>query len=31
MKKLLLLPALMTMFAAAEIYEDFTPSQGQWN
>tara|TARA_Y100001970_G_scaffold157074_1_gene192219 strand:+ start:1650 stop:2090 length:441 start_codon:yes stop_codon:yes gene_type:complete len=27
MKKLLLLPALMTMFAAAEIYEDFTPSQ----
>ena len=27
MKKLLLLSALMTMFAAAEIYEDFTPSQ----
>tara|TARA_X000001036_G_scaffold156747_1_gene148902 strand:+ start:453 stop:893 length:441 start_codon:yes stop_codon:yes gene_type:complete len=27
MKKLLLLPALITMFAAAEIYEDFTPSQ----
>ena len=27
MKKLLLLPMLFTMFAAAEIYEDFTPSQ----
>ena len=27
MKKLLLLPALITMFAAAEIYEAFTPSQ----
>ena len=27
MKKLLLLPVLITMFAAAEIYEDFTPSQ----
>ena len=27
MKKLLLLPLLLTMFASAEIYEDFTPSQ----
>ena len=27
MKKLLLLPVLITMFAAAEIYEDVTPSQ----
>ena len=27
MKKLLLLPLLFTMFASAEIYEDFTPSQ----
>ena len=27
MKKLLLLPLLLTMFATAEIYEDFTPSQ----
>ncbi len=27
MKKLLLLPMLLTMFATAEIYEDFTPSQ----
>ena len=27
MKKLLLLPVLITMFAAAEISEDFTPSQ----
>ena len=27
MKKLLLLPLLFTMFASAEIYEDFAPSQ----
>ena len=27
MKKLLLLPLLLTMFVSAEIYEDFTPSQ----
>ena len=27
MKKLLLLPLLLTMFTSAEIYEDFTPSQ----
>ena len=27
MKKLLLLPLLLTMFASAEIYEDFTPSE----
>ena len=27
MKKLLLLPLLLTTFATAEIYEDFTPSQ----
>ena len=27
MKKLLLLPLLLTIFASAEIYEDFTPSQ----
>ena len=27
MKKLILLPLLLTMFASAEIYEDFTPSQ----
>ena len=27
MKKLLLLPLLLTMFASAEIYEDFAPSQ----
>ena len=27
MKKLLLLPLLLSIFASAEIYEDFTPSQ----
>tara|TARA_B100000287_G_scaffold421847_1_gene463060 strand:- start:1863 stop:2303 length:441 start_codon:yes stop_codon:yes gene_type:complete len=27
MKKLLFLPLLITMFASAEIYDDFTPSQ----
>ena len=27
MKKLLLLPLLLTMFASTEIYKDFTPSQ----
>ena len=27
MKKLILLPLLLTMYASAEIYEDFTPSQ----
>ena len=27
MKKLILLPLLLTMFASAEIYEDFAPSQ----
>ena len=27
MKKLLLLPGLLSMIASAEIYEDFTPSQ----
>ena len=27
MKKLLVLPLLLTMFASAEIYEDFAPSQ----